>query len=121
VQAWKADNYLQVDKLADCGQTLIELLARKPPITDFTLLGYIYQICIGSLRRREPELAICPTAGYGVQNTWQDAAKSLPSRKARLDLWSSFFVTAMREGCWDDVRIVRPKFPSICRSVLTDP
>ncbi|KAF2657307.1 hypothetical protein K491DRAFT_714526 [Lophiostoma macrostomum CBS 122681] len=103
--AWKADNCLRADKAFESRGILHELLERQLPITDIDLLNYIYHIYLDAERRIKPTLENRPSAGGIVQKTWQHTAKSLPNRKARLDLWSSFFVSAMREECWDDVRV----------------
>lgn len=61
---------------------------------------------IRSINVGDPKTLRGPTAGEGVIKAWQNGAKSLSNRIARLELWNGLFVTAMQEDCWDDVRTV---------------
>ena len=89
---------------------MVELLGlgkREPPITDLPFLSYTYKLLAEASRRFDPRSALTlGSVGDRGLDAWQNAAKSLSSRNARLELWSELFVAAMRQDCWEDVRFV---------------
>jgi hypothetical protein len=91
---------------ASFDQWLHPLFGRQPVLTDSLLLSYIYEIQLEIIRRQNHMQPSHLSAGTKIRDAWLDAAKSLPSKKARLALWSDFFVTALREECWEDVALV---------------
>ncbi|KAF2474751.1 uncharacterized protein BDR25DRAFT_111755 [Lindgomyces ingoldianus] len=105
--SWKADIWLQMGIAAPqvLEDILIPLCTRQPPTTDPSLLSYIYFVILEATRIANiPNSSNLSSAGDAALKAWHSAAKSLHSRKARLDLWSKLFVTAMEEDCWEDVR-----------------
>lgn len=108
LQAWKADILLQLGSSgADVIQdNLAPILVHRPPITDTRLLVYVYKIIAEATRHHDPKTLGLASVGAPVQKAWENAAKTLKTRKARLDLWSCLFTCAMKEDCWEDVRWV---------------
>ncbi|KAF2265685.1 hypothetical protein CC78DRAFT_184270 [Lojkania enalia] len=83
---------------------LKSIISHQPPINDRQLLTYTYELLAEATRRYDPSVACLTSIGTEGLKTWQNAAKTLQSRKARLDLWSELFICAMKEDCWEDVR-----------------
>ena len=114
--AWRAELALQLGDLnGDEAQAILKpLFNRQPPISDLTLLSYLYQVQVEIVARSNPKAHRHHTAGDQILTAWKNAAKILTSRKARTDLWSELFVVSMREKCWSDVHevsedIISPK------------
>jgi N-terminal acetyltransferase B complex non-catalytic subunit len=107
-QAWQADVSLELGISASSviSNTLFPVLEFCPPITDTRLLVYVYKTFANALRKEASGYPNLATTGPIVLKAWETAAKTLPSRKARLDFWSALFTSALREDCWEDVRWV---------------
>jgi N-terminal acetyltransferase B complex non-catalytic subunit len=107
-QAWQADVSLELGISASwvISKTLFPILESRPPITDTRLLVYVYKTFANALRKEVSGYPNLVTTGPIVLKAWETAAKTLPSRKARLDFWSALFTCALREDCWEDVRWV---------------
>jgi N-terminal acetyltransferase B complex non-catalytic subunit len=84
---------------------ILEPLHRSP-VTDTELLVYMYQKLIEALRRSDGKGLRTNTVGTVALGCWQSTAKSLASKTDRMALWDTLFHTAMREDCWEDVRVV---------------
>src|SRR5262245_54107415 len=85
---------------------LAPLCQRQPPITDRNLLSFIYALLLEASRCNDLRTLSLHSVGNAGLTAWQNAAKAAPNRNERLALWSAFFVVAMREDCWEDVRFV---------------
>ena len=85
---------------------LTPILNHRPPVTDTRLLVELYKTFAKALRRDALEYTNLLTTGTINQKAWETAAKTLSTRKTRLDVWSTLFTCAMREDCWEDVRWV---------------
>jgi N-terminal acetyltransferase B complex non-catalytic subunit len=79
--------------------------AHQPSIVDTQLLAYMYRIFIEVLRRKEQTPTV-NSIGNAALGTWQSAAKNMKRKLDRIALWDLLFYTAMREDCWEDVRLV---------------
>ncbi|KAF2176685.1 hypothetical protein K469DRAFT_722076 [Zopfia rhizophila CBS 207.26] len=105
--AWKAELSLKSGSygLQVYHEQLVPLCRRVPPISDAELLDYIFNLSIESRRRDDPlSLTLNSGDNYPVE-AWEKAAKVLKTPKERLDLWSKFFVCAMKADCWEHVRL----------------
>ncbi|KAF2684778.1 hypothetical protein K458DRAFT_26708 [Lentithecium fluviatile CBS 122367] len=106
VLAWKASILLSQDgNTQDILNILTPFATRQPPITDLSLLSYSYKLLLEATRRHDFKTSLyLGTVGELGLKIWQNAAKMLSNRTARLELWSELFVAAMRQDCWEDVR-----------------
>ncbi|KAL5382626.1 hypothetical protein DPSP01_006461 [Paraphaeosphaeria sporulosa] len=104
--AWKASTLLRLDRRADEALSLwINLCQQQPPITDLNLLTFIYYGILKASRQINPSFSTLSSVGAEGLKAWQNAAKSLSNRKAKLKLWSELFIVAMKEECWEDARL----------------
>ncbi|KAJ4344407.1 uncharacterized protein N0V89_012149 [Didymosphaeria variabile] len=102
---WKASTLLKFDGRADEALSiLISICQRQPPITDPNLLPFIYNRILNASRQSDPNCLTLSSVGAEGLKAWQNAAKALPNRKAKLKLWSDLFVVSMKDECWEDVR-----------------
>ncbi|KAL1591574.1 hypothetical protein SLS60_011824 [Paraconiothyrium brasiliense] len=103
--AWKASTLLNFDGRANEALSILTTLCqRQPPITDTNLLPFLYDRILNASRQSDPKCLPLSSVGAEGLKAWQNAAKALPNRKAKLKLWSDLFVVSMREECWEDVR-----------------
>jgi N-terminal acetyltransferase B complex non-catalytic subunit len=85
---------------------ILEPLHRSP-VSDTELLVYMYQKMIEALRRSDGGNGLhTNTVGKVALECWQLTAKSQASKTDRMKVWDTLFHTAMREDCWEDVRVV---------------
>lgn len=99
------------DRTNEVITTLQSLVQRQPPITDLPLLALIYRNFIEATNQLSKSLTPLSSVGGEGLKAWQNAAKVLPNRRAKLNLWSELLTNAMKQECWEDVRFV-------CRSTL---
>jgi N-terminal acetyltransferase B complex non-catalytic subunit len=88
---------------------VVEILEplHRSPVSDTELLIYMYQKLIEALRRGDGGNGLrTNTVGKVALGCWQLTAKSQASKTDRMKLWDTLFHTAMREDCWEDVRVV---------------
>jgi N-terminal acetyltransferase B complex non-catalytic subunit len=99
---------------------ILEPLHRSP-VSDTELLVYMYQKMIEALRRSDGGKGLrINSVGTVALGCWQLTAKSQASKTDRMKVWDTLFHTAMREDCWEDVRVVSCSmsgFPS-CMLIL---
>jgi hypothetical protein len=86
--------------------TLDQILGRVTPINDIDLLSYLYKNQVQRLLYYGETTEAPASAGTSVVNLWENAAKTMSTQKAKLELWSALLSIAAREGCWEDVRVV---------------
>ncbi|KAF9730806.1 hypothetical protein PMIN01_11675 [Paraphaeosphaeria minitans] len=104
--AWKASTLLRLDRRADEALSLwTSLCQQQPPITDLDLLPFIYNGVLTASRQINPSVSTPSSVGAEGLKAWQNAAKSLSNRRAKLTLWSDLFIVAMKEECWEDARL----------------
>ncbi|KAF1965768.1 hypothetical protein BU23DRAFT_603998 [Bimuria novae-zelandiae CBS 107.79] len=103
---WKASALLKLSGRANEAQTILTGLSQlQPPITDLQLLSFIYSSVLDAIRQQHPGALAQVSVGTEALKAWQNAAKALSRRKAKLDLWSALFVAAMKEECWEDAKL----------------
>lgn len=78
----------------------------KATLHDELLLEYAYRLIVEATTRSNSKLDHINTVGNEGLKAWQNAASLKSTKKDRKDLWDGLFTTAMRQGCWDDVRTV---------------
>ncbi|KAF2877832.1 N-acetyltransferase B complex non catalytic subunit-domain-containing protein [Massariosphaeria phaeospora] len=104
--AWRADVCSQLD--ADGPEILdrlIPLSEYQPPIADTALLSYIYRLAIEATRSQHMAKDGLNSVGEAIIKAWRNAAKTLNTKTARLNVWSDLYKCAVRADCWEDVRI----------------
>ncbi|KAJ4300904.1 hypothetical protein N0V90_002992 [Kalmusia sp. IMI 367209] len=105
VLTWKTSVLLQHDGRAkEVLPILIGLCQQQPPITDLPLLSLIYRNLLEASQKVETLHPHQSSVGTEGLKAWQNAAKVLATRRAKMKLWSDLFVTAMRVDCWEDAR-----------------
>ena len=58
------------------------------------------------MRKADPKNVNISSVGTEGVKAWQNAATNCKTKRDRKELWDSFFDAAIREDCWEDVRIV---------------
>jgi N-terminal acetyltransferase B complex non-catalytic subunit len=87
-------------------KSLRDVCQHKSTIQDELLLEYAYRLIVEATLRSNPKLGQISTVGNEALKAWQNAAGLKTTKKDRKDIWNALFTTAMRQGCWDDVRTV---------------
>jgi N-terminal acetyltransferase B complex non-catalytic subunit len=106
-QAWKADISLQLHLAAsNTVDSLVSICQHKSVHTDLTLLDYVYSLLLKATRKADPKNLTVSSVGTEGVKAWQNAAANCKTKRDRKELWDSFFDAAIREDCWEDVRIV---------------
>jgi N-terminal acetyltransferase B complex non-catalytic subunit len=78
----------------------------KATLQDEQLLEYAYRLIVQATLRTNPKLGHVSSVGNEGIKAWQGAASLKTTKKDRKDVWDALFTTAMRQGCWEDVRTV---------------
>jgi N-terminal acetyltransferase B complex non-catalytic subunit len=87
-------------------KSLREVCQHKSTLLDEQLLEYAYRLIVEATLRLNPKLDRISSVGNEGVKAWQSAAALKPTKKDRKDIWDALFTTAMRQGCWEDVRTV---------------
>jgi N-terminal acetyltransferase B complex non-catalytic subunit len=87
-------------------KSLRDVCQHKSTSQDELLLEYVYRLIVEATIRANPKLDHINSVGNEGIKAWQSAAALKGTKKDRKDLWDALFTTAMRQGCWDDVRTV---------------
>ena len=90
-------------------KSLREVCQHKSTLQDELLLEYVYRLIVEATLRSNLKVDQISTGGNEAVKAWQNAAGLKTTKKDRKDVWDALFTTAMRQGCWDDVR-------TVCRS-----
>jgi N-terminal acetyltransferase B complex non-catalytic subunit len=86
--------------------SLRDVCQHKSTSQDELLLEYVYRLVVEATVRANPKLNRINSVGNEGVKAWQSAAALKTTKKDRKDIWDALFTTAMRQGCWDDVRTV---------------
>lgn len=98
---------MQIDgRASEALPILVDICQRQPPTTDLQLLALIYSSVLDATRQVHPDDLTLVSVGAEALKAWQNGAKALPHRKAKLQLWSALFTAAMKEECWEDAKLV---------------
>lgn len=87
-------------------KSLRDVCQHKSTLEDEQLLEYAYRLIVEATLRSNPKLDHVSSVGNEGVKAWQNAAALKTTKKDRKDLWNALFTTAMRQGCWEDVRTV---------------
>lgn len=106
-QTWRADVSLRLQSSPDAvAKTLRDVCQHKSTIIDAQLLEYVYRLIVEATLKSNPKLDQISSAGNEGVKAFQNAAALKTTKKDRKDVWDALFTTAMRQGCWEDVRTV---------------
>ena len=87
-------------------KNLRDVCQHKSAIVDAQLLEYVYRLIVQATIKSNPKLDRISSVGNEGVKAFQDAAALKTTKKDRKDVWNALFTTAMRQGCWEDVRTV---------------
>ncbi|KAF2630728.1 hypothetical protein BU25DRAFT_446337 [Macroventuria anomochaeta] len=108
---WRADVSLQLQSQPEAvAKSLQDVCQHKSTLQDEQLLQYAYRLIVEATLRSNPQLDRISTVGNEGVKAWQNAAGLKTTKKDRKDIWNALFTTAMRHGCWDDVRTAIVKY-----------
>ncbi|KAJ8107724.1 hypothetical protein OPT61_g8672 [Boeremia exigua] len=108
---WRADVSLQLQSPPEAvAKSLRDVCQNKVTLQDELLLEYAYRLIVEATTRSNSKLNHINTVGNEGIKAWQNAAGLKTSKKGRKDVWDALFTTAMRQGCWDDVRTAIVKY-----------
>ncbi|OSS55187.1 hypothetical protein B5807_01505 [Epicoccum nigrum] len=111
LSAWRADVSLQLQSEPQAVlKSLRDVCQHKSTSQDELLLEYVYRLIVEATIRANPKLDHINSVGNEGIKAWQSAAALKGTKKDRKDLWDALFTTAMRQGCWDDVRTAIVKY-----------
>ncbi len=105
-QAWRVDLSLQQNSDSKLALDRLKQVSQGEGLTDSRLLSYLYRLSIEATRRGLSSPSNISSVGTELLKPWQTTVKAIERRNDRLQLWDALFNTAMREGCWEDVRFV---------------
>ncbi|XPT02151.1 hypothetical protein M3J09_011273 [Ascochyta lentis] len=108
---WRADVSLQLQSQPETvAKSLRDVCQHKATLQDELLLEYAYRLIVEATLRSNPKLEHISSVGNEGVKAWQNAAALKTTKKGRKDLWDGLFTTAMRQGCWEDVRTAIVKY-----------
>ncbi|KAJ4984456.1 methionyl-tRNA synthetase [Stagonosporopsis vannaccii] len=108
---WRADVSLQLQSQPEAvTKSLRDVCQNQSTLQDELLLEYAYRLIVEATTRSNPKLDHINTVGNEGLKAWQNAATLKTTKKDRKDMWDALFTTAMRQGCWDDVRTAIVKY-----------